>query len=153
MDNNEQREDLKRRAIHEKLRACIEALGDLGAEEAVPAIVDAMGHPDQWVRIAAIRAAQQLCDPRMLPGLIAAVDDEQSMIREAAVEALETFAGTSGVDRETLFQALVKFLNHVDLRVQKLAATALATLGDRRAARPILAVIGYGIAANADDVC
>ena len=155
MDNNTHRlEKMRQWDEIQRLTACIEALVDLGDRQAVPAVIDAMTHPDDLVRITAIRGAQKLLDPRSIPALITAVNDEDFMVRWAAMEALEKFSAKGGVDRETLFQALVSFLsNHAYLGVQKRAARALATLGDQRAVRPILAAMGYGIARSDADVC
>ena len=58
MDNNTHRlEKMRQWDEIQRLTACIEALVDLGDRQAVPAVIDAMTHPDDLVRITAIRGA------------------------------------------------------------------------------------------------
>ncbi|MFO0752218.1 MAG: HEAT repeat domain-containing protein [Thermodesulfovibrionales bacterium] len=72
----------------------LQALGAIGDRKAVPFILPALAEKSFAVRISAIRALGGLGDPAALPSLRrAAESDPESLIREAAGEAVRAIAG------------------------------------------------------------
>ncbi|HNX74260.1 MAG TPA: HEAT repeat domain-containing protein [Candidatus Rifleibacterium sp.] len=66
----------------------VQTLGNMGGE-AVQYLVRIFRHPNQKIRIAAIRAAQNINDPRMVVSLLHLLEEQNWPIRKAAYDSLE----------------------------------------------------------------
>ncbi len=97
-------------------------------------LVSALDSRDQGHRLKAIRALRALHSERALQALQPALDDNDRLIQEAAAEALADF-GTAAVP------VLLDSLKSEHLSVRGLAAKALRTIGDARAAGPLIEML------------
>ncbi|MBM3236339.1 HEAT repeat domain-containing protein [Candidatus Poribacteria bacterium] len=66
----------------------LQALGKVGDESALPAILNAAGDSNSTIRRFAVSALADLGDPRAVDALIGALNDSDTDIRAAAVTAL-----------------------------------------------------------------
>ncbi len=66
----------------------VQTLGNMGGE-AVQYLVRIFRHPSQKIRIAAIRAAQNINDPRMVVALLHLLEEQSWPVRKAAFDSLE----------------------------------------------------------------
>ncbi|NCB40801.1 MAG: HEAT repeat domain-containing protein, partial [Erysipelotrichia bacterium] len=66
----------------------VQTLGHMGGE-AVQYLVRVFKNPNQKIRIAAVRAAQNVKDPRMVVALLHLLEDQSWPIRKAAYDSLE----------------------------------------------------------------
>ena len=66
----------------------VQTLSHMGSE-AVQYLVKVFKHPNQKIRIAAIRAAQNIKDPRMVTALLPMLDEPAWPVRKAAYDSLE----------------------------------------------------------------
>lgn len=79
--------------------ACCEAWGQRGGEEAVRLMAETLsGDTDADVRLAAARSLGILKDPKGVPALGAALDDNNPAIRFRAIESLRKITGKSYID-------------------------------------------------------
>ena len=67
----------------------VQTLSHMGSE-AVQYLVKIFKHPNQKIRIAAIRAAQNIKDPSMVEALLPLLGDDSWPVRKAAYDTLET---------------------------------------------------------------
>jgi HEAT repeat protein len=68
--------------------AAAEALGEIGVPVAVPALVDALEHPDAEVRVQAAVALGKVSDATALDGLLSVLDTGPHVVDRAVAEAL-----------------------------------------------------------------
>lgn len=87
----------------------------------VPALLDALRSPDWRVRYEAVRGLGKLDDPAVLGALVAALDDADSDVRDAAVESLAAMG-------ETALPELVEWLYSGTLNGREAAARALGLI-------------------------
>jgi len=66
----------------------VQTLGNMGGE-AVQYLVRIFKHPSQKIRLAAIRAAQNINDPRMVVALLHLLEEQNWPVRKAAFDSLE----------------------------------------------------------------
>ncbi len=66
----------------------VQTLGNMGGE-AVQYLVRIFKHPNQKIRLAAIRAAQNINDPRMVVSLLHLLEEQNWPVRKAAYDSLE----------------------------------------------------------------
>ncbi len=66
----------------------VQTLGNMGGE-AVQYLVRIFKHPNQKIRLAAIRAAQNIKDPRMVVSLLHLLEEQNWPVRKAAFDSLE----------------------------------------------------------------
>ena len=66
----------------------VQTLSHMGSE-AVQYLVKVFKHPNQKIKIAAIRAAQNIKDPRMVTALLPLLDEQAWPVRKAAYDSLE----------------------------------------------------------------
>ncbi|MCZ6634646.1 MAG: HEAT repeat domain-containing protein [bacterium] len=94
---------------------------------AVPALVDALGDPDWWVRAAVVDILGDIGLPAQtaVPDITNALNDASAWVRRNAIEAL----GTMGVRAKSAVSALAGALQDDDVRVRHNAALALAKMG------------------------
>lgn len=79
--------------------ACCEAWGQRGGEEAVQLMAETLsGDTDTDVRLAAARSLGLLKDPKGVPALGAALDDNNPAIQFRAIESLRQITGKSYID-------------------------------------------------------
>jgi phycocyanobilin lyase subunit alpha len=126
-------------------RNAARALGKLGDRRAVPALIEALGCVDFYVREAAAQALEGLGDPQAVPALIQLLQDKIPMTLpameppqlvqpfDAILEALGTLAARQA---GALMQP---FLDHPVPRIQYAAARALYQLAEE----PVMAA-AYG---------
>jgi len=98
-----------------------EALGWLGDEEVVPALIEALGDEVGGVRELAAKALGEIGDSKAMEPLAAALEDKSNLVRLEAVKALEWMAD------EQIISQLTKSLKDSELR--QTAANALARIG------------------------
>lgn len=107
-----------------------EALGSLGALEAVPVLTGLLRHPSESVRQAAAQALERVADPSVLNGLLGALDDGSATVRFHLVGALAHAAGDGGKLTDSQCKQLLSRLEELLLRdgdpgVRSRAALAL----------------------------
>ena len=102
----------------------IEALGKIGAVEAVPVLLEHARHHDHEVRDHALRALAHIDDPRVGPAAIAACYDPHPEVRDRAARVL----ARRGDER-----AVPQLIRLCDTHHAPIAAEALARVGDARA--------------------
>ena len=102
------------------------ALASIGAP-AVPALVEAAGHPDWWVRDAAVETLGDIGPDAVdaVPVLLKALGDESLQVRRHASEAL----GIAGQDSDEAVPGLIDSLGDPDEVIRRNAALALARIG------------------------
>lgn len=115
-----------RRNSHEAYSAVIE-LGRIGSEKAIDLLIKALDRGDGVARSAA-RELGRLSDPRTIKPLVALLKSLEA--GQSAAEALVRF-GAKAVD------PLLAALKEPDAGARRLAATALGTIGDKRAVEPL----------------
>ena len=117
-----------------------EALGTIGAaaEEAAPALVEAMADDNDRVRAKAVEALGKIGESAAeaaVPGLVRALRDQDNWVSALAAEAL----GQMGESADGAIPALVRSLSHLNPQVRRNAAEALGKMGGAAAAaRPAL---------------
>ena len=117
-----------------------EALGTIGAaaEEAAPALVEAMADGNDRVRAKAVEALGKIGEAAAevaVPSLVRALRDQDNWVSALAAEAL----GQMGESADEAIPALVRSLRHLNPQVRGNAAEALGKMGAAAAgARPAL---------------
>ncbi len=111
------------------------ALGAIGDPQAVPPLIQALGHApfaDDWdaVRRAAAEALVRIGAPAV-PALIQALGDDWDAVRRAAAWALGAIGDPQAVP------ALIQALGDSDSAVRRAAAWALGAIGDPQAVPPL----------------
>jgi chemotaxis protein methyltransferase CheR len=102
--------------------AAVEALGLIGSD-ALPALIDAIHHPDADVRKFVIDILGEIGDSRAVSALLPLTNDPAEVIRLAAVEALGSIAG------DHAFESLLGLLNSGDVSLQFSVLHALGRMG------------------------
>ena len=98
-----------------------EALGNMGDETTVPALIEALDDKAAGVREFAAKALGEIGDSQAMEPLIDTLEDKSNFVRLEAVKALE------GIADEQAISPLVKSLKDSELRQN--AANALAEIG------------------------
>jgi len=133
---DQQAVDLLREALyddHAGVRR--EALDSLIQLEAVEALIEALGHPDEDIRRSAVWAVYDLKYPQALEPLIGLLKDESDSIRQVTCFALRNLGDARAV------QPLIDVLSDSDEYVRKAAVEALGEIGDPRAIEPLKALL------------
>jgi hypothetical protein len=133
---DQQAVDLLREALyddHAGVRR--EALDSLIQLEAVEALIEALGHPDEDIRRSAVWAVYDLKYPQALEPLIGLLKDESDSIRQVTCFALRNLGDARAV------QPLIDVLSDSDEYVRKAAVEALGDIGDPRAIEPLKALL------------
>lgn len=102
------------------------ALGRIGDERAVPALLEALRGDDPWVRAAVTGALIQMGSPAV-DGLVDALRDEDKAVRRAAAKAVGKIGERA--DDNRVVRGLSAALLDVDRGVRRFAAEALGRLG------------------------
>ncbi|MDF1664109.1 MAG: HEAT repeat domain-containing protein [Planctomycetota bacterium] len=100
----------------------------VGAEGAIPSLLDALEDHDWELQVAAAKTLGQLgpLSKEVIPGLIRALDDDDTDVCRAAIEALGLFSE----EHEEAFSALIRFLNQTeDWEAQRDIIRCLGKLG------------------------
>ena len=113
-------------------RAAVQ-LGSLMATEAVDQLSIATGDPHFPVQKAAIYALGLISDPRSVPALIAAANNQQEAIRTEAISALRK----TGQPAAELLGAAINDAK-TPVPVKQAMCMILAEIGDRRSAAPLI---------------
>ena len=102
------------------------ALSAVGAP-AVPALIEAAGHPQWWVRAAAVNALGEmgLAARESVPTLIAALRDDSLIVQQQAAQAL----GMASQEGPEAVPALAATLQHEDAEVRRNVTLALLRIG------------------------
>lgn len=115
-------------------RNAARALGKVGDDRAVPALIDCLDSPDYYVREAAAEGLERLGDPEAIPALLKLLDGGvEAAVRvpgkphlnqpyDTIIEALGSLKATEATE------AIAPFLNHSFERVQYSAARAMYQL-------------------------
>jgi hypothetical protein len=104
-------------------RSAAEALGKLGSEQAVSALISAVQHSDFWVRRSAAEALGKLGSEQAVSALISAVQHSDSDVRGKVAEALGKLGSEQAVS------VLIPALQDSDSGVRRNAAEALGKIG------------------------
>ncbi len=115
--------------------AAAKALGRLGDEQAVDALIAAMKHPKYQVRQAAITSLGVIGVERVLKPLREALKSSDKRVRASAIGML----GEIG-DKQS-YKALLAALGEKDLRVLIAAGFAMEMMGDEKAIGPLTRVL------------
>ncbi len=102
------------------------ALSAVGAP-AVPALIEAAGHPQWWVRAAAVNALGEmgLAAREAVPTLSAALRDDSLIVQQQAAQAL----GMASQEGPEAVPALAATLQHEDAEVRRNVTLALLRIG------------------------
>jgi HEAT repeat protein len=73
------------------------ALGRLGDSSVLPDLIDLLGDADPPARAAAARALGDIRDPRAVEGLLRASTDDEFVVREASIEAVDKLGSAAVV--------------------------------------------------------
>ncbi|MEO8498013.1 MAG: HEAT repeat domain-containing protein, partial [Planctomycetota bacterium] len=115
--------------------AATEALGKLGpkAQSALPALVDALAHPDTMVRIHAIEAIVLISPESAETRLLKILHDEDAVVRASAIESLGSLRNAS----PQLLKSYIAALDDSDpifgTDVRRAAAVAIGNLQENAA--------------------
>ncbi|GAB4267223.1 MAG: hypothetical protein Kow0029_01590 [Candidatus Rifleibacteriota bacterium] len=96
----------------------VQTLSNMGGE-ATQYLVRVFSHPNQKIRLAAVRAAQNVDDPRMVTALLHLLEDQSWPIRKAAFDSLEKIYM---LDREAVINALDNSSDEAKFWIIKLIA-------------------------------
>ncbi len=105
-----------------------EALGEIGDERAVDALIKALGDEDWYIRRAAAEALGNIGDKRAVDSLIKALEDENWEVRLAAAKALGYIGAKEAVD-----ELIDRLLNDSAEEVRVRAAESLGLIGEPQA--------------------
>jgi hypothetical protein len=121
---------LRNGGLLERIRSA-EFLGEIGEEQGVLPLIDALRDSSMTVQYVAAKSLGMLADKRAVDPLIRALKSEDKWVRLGAVHALGLIGDKKAVD------TIIPLLDdpHHDLRAH--AAWALGKLGDARAAEPL----------------
>jgi HEAT repeat protein len=117
------------------------ALGLIGAEDAVPALIKQLADPNSTVRLRVVRALSRIGDARAarpLAKLLASEEDDA--VREETAGGL----GTQGLVGPAVVDACVRALSDESRSVRSRAARALGRLASPRGALPLVGALGDG---------
>jgi len=117
--------------------AAAQALGNMGAAQAVEPLIVALRDQDKYVRKAAAQALGNMGADQAIEPLIAALRDQDSPVRGAAAQALGNLRATQAV--EPLIAALRDSHSYHNY-VRKVAAQALVRIGEP-AVEPLIATL------------
>ena len=95
------------------------------------ALISALGSRDAGHRLKAVGALRTLRSESALPALLAALDDNERMVQQAAAAALADLGAAA-------LPGLFECLRSEHLSVRGLAAESLRTIGNSRAAGPLI---------------
>jgi HEAT repeat protein len=112
--------------------ASANALGRLGDDDAVPALVEALTDPDPQVRERAARACGKLGDPRAVNALRDRVDGDERRVRQAAADALAAIGSK---------RALAALIDRVEDDSPEVRYVAASALGEYGGPKPIDALV------------
>jgi HEAT repeat protein len=118
--------------------AAAQLLGEMGDAEAIPFLHTATRDQSGAVVNAAWQALLRFDHPVAFAALMEALDDQQSQVRIAAVQALTTIKDRA----KSTIPRLVELLRHdSDDNVRRLAGTALMEIGQREVVPELLAAL------------
>ncbi len=108
--------------------AALGALRAIQGPQAIDRLLEALRQdPDREVRWQAATELEALGDPKVVPGLIEALKDKDSLVRAGAAEALK------GIPDPQAVQPLIRALKDRDTAVRRAATEGLGRIGDRAA--------------------
>ncbi|MEH1932765.1 MAG: HEAT repeat domain-containing protein [Nostoc sp.] len=108
------------------------ALGKLGYEGAVSALIKALQDKDFWVPSSAADALGKIGNEAAVSALIKALQDEYFWVPSSATDAL------GKIGNEAAVSALIKALQHEDSKVRRSAAYALGKIGNEAAVSALI---------------
>lgn len=120
--------------VLEVVVAAAEDLGTLGVPEAGPVLTGLLQHPSEPVRQTAAQALERIADPKIVDGLVAALNDPAVNVRFGIVGALGRAAAEgqplTELQRAQLIARLEELLlRDADAGVRSRAATVLGQVG------------------------
>ncbi|MAE63278.1 MAG: hypothetical protein CMJ18_03315 [Phycisphaeraceae bacterium] len=121
----------------QRAAAGLAALGE-PVETLMPLLRGATGHPEPWVRVAALRALGRAKDKEAVPAITDSLAAKEPKVRQAAAAAL-------GVVDDPAAAALVKALDDEKPEVARTAALALAEFGT-----PVARAVLRAVATNSE---
>lgn len=113
---------LKKGDLGTKIKA-LYALGKIGGEEVLPALLYCAARPEEDIRSVAVEILGRLAFPRALPLLLERLEDQSAAVKAKAIAALGNYRDPS------LVAKLVPFLEAGDGLLDAEAITALSRLG------------------------
>jgi HEAT repeat protein len=122
------------------LAGMIGLCGRLGLHQAVPALADAMAHPDAAVRLAIVQTLGQLGTPGALTVVDKAIEDSDRAVRLAAVRAAGA-RGYKGALRRVETIVLGKALKEMDLTEKMAFFEAYSSIAGSNAVKPLSSIL------------
>ncbi len=116
-------DSLKKGDMGAKIKA-LYALGRIGGEQVLPALIYCATRPEEDIRSVAVEVLGGLAHPKGLPAIVDCLKDPSPAIRAKAVAALGNFRDP------TLASQLAPFLDENDGLLDAEAVRALARIGD-----------------------
>jgi HEAT repeat protein len=107
---------------HEVGKVSAEALAQFGVP-AVDWLVEALRHPEMWIRIHAVGALSRIKDPRVLPLLLEMLNDPDREVKKQVIEGLGNLK-----DRQALPALQEVVANRADRELHALAKQAMENL-------------------------
>jgi len=108
----------------DKRTTAMESLQALG-QSAVPGLLVALKRPEEQVRLGAAEVLREIASPDSVDGLIGALGDQSSLVRQAAVEALGRIA-----DRRAAPHLIQLYDREEDPQVRYECLTSLGRIGE-----------------------
>jgi HEAT repeat protein len=109
---------------HEVGKVSAESLAQFGAT-AVDVLIEALSHPEMWIRIHSITALSRIKDPRVIPILLEMLNDPEREVKKQVIELLGNLK-----DQRALPSLQEIASNRADRELHILAKQALETLAN-----------------------
>jgi HEAT repeat protein len=122
------------------LSGMIGLCGRLGLHQAVPALAEAMGHPDPAVRLAIVQTLGQLGTPGALTVVDKAIEDTDRGVRLAAVRSAGA-RGYKGALRRVESVVLGKSVKEMDLTEKMAFFEAYSAIAGVSALKPLSSIL------------
>jgi HEAT repeat protein len=122
------------------LSGMIALCGRLGLHQAVPALAEAMDHPDPAIRLAIVQTLGQLATPGALTVVDKAIDDTDRGVRLAAVRSAGG-RGYKGALRRVESVVLGKSVKDMDLTEKMAFFEAYSAIAGAGALKPLSAIL------------
>lgn len=114
----------------------IHALGEIGGEKVLPALVYCARRPEEDIRSAAVTVLGKLARPETVTILVGLLDDQAPAVQCRAIAALRNFPATPD-----MLDKLRSFLRASDGALEAEAVLTLAELGDQHSLPHIQALL------------
>lgn len=115
-------------------RAAVEVLNEVATADSIKDLLQVMKDRDWWVRERAADALAKIGGPKVIEAMLELIKDEDKFVRRTAIEVINSSRDPRTVDY------LIEALQDEDWWVRERTVDALASVGSRRAVKPLLAL-------------